>query len=44
MKLNAAVTNLNVRGILMFHCGKDKSMENIPLELVKEARYTFFDF
>jgi hypothetical protein len=41
MKLNAAVTNLNVLGILMFHCGRDKNTENISLKLVKEARYTF---
>jgi hypothetical protein len=27
IKLNTAVTNLNVRGNLMCHCGKDKNME-----------------
>jgi hypothetical protein len=25
IKLHTAVTNLNVQGILMSHCGKDKS-------------------
>jgi hypothetical protein len=27
IKLNAAVTNLNVGGNLMFHCGRDKNTE-----------------
>jgi hypothetical protein len=36
IKLNVAVTNLNVRGILMSHCGRDKSMENIPLNWLSE--------
>jgi hypothetical protein len=27
IKLNAAVTNLNVLGILMSHCGRDNNME-----------------
>jgi hypothetical protein len=31
IKLNAAVTNLNVRGILMSHCGSDKNTENMQL-------------
>jgi hypothetical protein len=30
MKVDAAVTNLNVRGILISHCGRDKSTESIP--------------
>jgi hypothetical protein len=30
-KLNAAVTNLNIRGILMSHCGRGKNTENISL-------------
>jgi hypothetical protein len=25
----------------MFHCGRDKNTENVPLELVKKARYSF---
>jgi hypothetical protein len=29
MELNAAVTNLNIQGIIMSHYGRDKSMENI---------------
>jgi hypothetical protein len=33
IKLNAAVTNLNARGILMFHCGRDKNTEYIHLSL-----------
>jgi hypothetical protein len=28
IKLNTTVTNLNVQGILMSHCGRDKNMEN----------------
>jgi hypothetical protein len=31
MKLNTAVTNLNVWEILMTHCRRDKITENIPL-------------
>jgi hypothetical protein len=31
IKLNVAVTNLNVRGILMFHCGRDKNAEYMHL-------------
>jgi hypothetical protein len=31
IKLNTAVANLNVWRILMPHSGKDKNMENIPL-------------
>jgi hypothetical protein len=31
IKLNAAVTNLNVLRILMFHCWRDKNTKNIPL-------------
>jgi hypothetical protein len=31
IKLNAAETNLNVWVILMSHCGRDKNMENMPL-------------
>jgi hypothetical protein len=31
IKLNAAVTNLNVQGILMSHCGRDKNAESIHL-------------
>jgi hypothetical protein len=27
--LNAAVTNLNVRGILLSHCGRDKNKEKL---------------
>jgi hypothetical protein len=27
IKLNATVTNLNVQGNLMCHCGRDKNME-----------------
>jgi hypothetical protein len=27
IKLNAAVTNLNVRGNFMCHCGRDKNTE-----------------
>jgi hypothetical protein len=30
-KLNAAAKNLNVRGILMSHCGRDKNMDYIHL-------------
>jgi hypothetical protein len=30
IKLNAAVTSLNVWGILMFHCGRDKRTDNVP--------------
>jgi hypothetical protein len=30
-KLNTAVTNLNVREILMSHCGRDNNTEYIPL-------------
>jgi hypothetical protein len=29
-ELNAIVINLNVWGILMSHCGRDKNTENIP--------------
>jgi hypothetical protein len=29
IKLNSTVTNLNVSGILMSHCWRDKSTENI---------------
>jgi hypothetical protein len=29
IKLNATVTNLNVRGILMSHCGTDTNMKYI---------------
>jgi hypothetical protein len=32
LKLNAAVTNLNVWGILMSQCRRDKNMENIALK------------
>jgi hypothetical protein len=31
IKLNTAVTNLNVRGFLMFHRGRDKNTEYIHL-------------
>jgi hypothetical protein len=31
IKLNAIVTNLNVWGILMSHCGRDKNMVNTAL-------------
>jgi hypothetical protein len=31
IKLNAAVTNLNVHEILMSHCGRDKNTEYIDL-------------
>jgi hypothetical protein len=31
IKLNAALTNLNVWVILMSHWGGDKNMENMPL-------------
>jgi hypothetical protein len=31
IKLNAAVTNLIVQGIIMSHYRRDMSMENIPL-------------
>jgi hypothetical protein len=31
IKLNTAVTNLNVQGILMSHCGRDKNTEYIHL-------------
>jgi hypothetical protein len=35
IKLNTAVTNLNVRGILMSHCRRGKNTENIPLNWLK---------
>jgi hypothetical protein len=28
IKLKAAVRNLNIRGVLMTHCGRDKNTEN----------------
>jgi hypothetical protein len=31
IKLNSAVTNLNVCGILMSHCGRDKNTKYIYL-------------
>jgi hypothetical protein len=31
IKLKAAVTNLNVQGILVSHCGRDKNTEYIHL-------------
>jgi hypothetical protein len=31
IKLNAAVTEVIVRGILMSHCGRDKNTEHIHL-------------
>jgi hypothetical protein len=31
IKLNTAVTNLNVLRISVSHCGRDKNMEYIPL-------------
>jgi hypothetical protein len=31
VRLNAAVTNLNVWGILMSHCGIDENIEYTPL-------------
>jgi hypothetical protein len=31
IKLNDAVTNLNVQGILMSHCGRDKNTISIHL-------------
>jgi hypothetical protein len=31
IKLNAAVTNLNVQGILVFHCRRDKNTGDIHL-------------
>jgi hypothetical protein len=31
IKLNATVTNLNVLGILMSHCGRDQNTEYIHL-------------
>jgi hypothetical protein len=31
IKLNATITNLNVWGVLMFHCRIDKNMEYIHL-------------
>jgi hypothetical protein len=31
IKVSPIVTNFNVQGILMSHCGRDKNMENIPL-------------
>jgi hypothetical protein len=30
IKLNTAVTKLNVQVIFMSHCGRHKDMENIP--------------
>jgi hypothetical protein len=35
IKLNTAVTNLNVRVILLSHCGRSKNTENIPLNWLK---------
>jgi hypothetical protein len=32
IKLNAAVTNLNVWRTVLTHCMRDKNMENIPLD------------
>jgi hypothetical protein len=31
IKLNTSVTNLNVGGILMFHCGRDKITKYIHI-------------
>jgi hypothetical protein len=39
MKLNTAVTNLNVRGILMSHFRRDKNTENIPFNLLRWEQY-----
>jgi hypothetical protein len=36
IKLNTGVTNLNVRGILMHHCGRDKKPENIYVFAIYE--------
>jgi hypothetical protein len=36
IKLNAAVTNVNVWGILMSHCGRDKNTEQNRTEQSKE--------
>jgi hypothetical protein len=35
MTLNAAVINLNIRGMLMSHCGRDKNVEHMPLNWLK---------
>jgi hypothetical protein len=35
IKLNPTVTNLNFLAILMFHCGRDKNMEHIPLNWLR---------
>jgi hypothetical protein len=35
IKLNAAVRNLNVWEILMFHCRKDKNAEIKPLNCLR---------
>jgi hypothetical protein len=35
IKLNTAVINLNIWGILMSHCGTDKNTENIPLNWLR---------
>jgi hypothetical protein len=37
IKLNAAVTNFNVQGILMSYCGRDKNMENIALNWLRNG-------
>jgi hypothetical protein len=34
-KLNTALRNLNVQGILMSHCRRDKNKENIPLNWLR---------
>jgi hypothetical protein len=35
MTLNAAIINLNIRRILMSHCGRDKNVEHTPLSWLK---------
>jgi hypothetical protein len=39
IKLNVAVTDLNVRGILMFHCGRDRIRECIPLNCRENSNF-----
>jgi hypothetical protein len=36
IKLNTAVTNLNVREILISHCRRDKNMKNIALNWLSQ--------
>jgi hypothetical protein len=45
MKINTAVTNLNVQGISMSHCWSDKNMENIPLNWLNVVLdYSLLDY